>query len=130
MDIKLGGNKMSEEIKRVSFDREQRVEVASAVLEQIFDPEELITGWERVYTHPSIMDADHAPTKIRFGTGDKQKVKWHAEEPAPAVNTVYTVCQEFHARQHNIGVFGVYGATVGDKITVVWHGYDKRIRER
>ena len=121
---------MSEEIKRVSFDREQRVEIIDTTYQAIFDPEELITGWERVYTQPSIYDIDHAPAKFRFGTGDKQKVKWHVEEATPVADVVYTVCEEFHARQHNIGVFGVYAATQGDHIVVVWHGYDKRIRER
>jgi len=121
---------MAAETKRISFDREQRVEITDTVLQNIFDEEELMSGWERVYTHPSICDIDHAPSKFRFGTGDKQKVKWHMEEPSPVANVVYTVCREFHARQHNIGVFGVYGASQGDKIVVVWHGYDKRVTER
>jgi len=121
---------MLEETKRISFDREQRVEITNTTEQLIFDPEELMTGWERVYINCSILDIDHAPSKFRFGTGDKQKVKWHIEEPTPVANVIYCTCQEFHARQHNIGVFGVYGATLGDKIVVIWHGYDKRIRER
>jgi len=121
---------MTEEIKRVSFDREQTVEDPNTVLQYIYDPEELITGWERVYTSISVRDIDHAPTKIRVGTGDKKKVKWHVEEPTPVADVIYTTCIEFHARQHDLGAVGIYGATQGDHIVVVWHGYDKRIRER
>jgi hypothetical protein len=119
-----------EETKRISFDREQTVEVSNTTLELIVDPEPLLTGWERVYTYPSVIDFDHAPTKIRFATGDRKRQKWHVEEPTPVANVVYTVCEEFHCRQEDVGIFGLYAATQGDHITVVWHGYDKRIRER
>ncbi|MCL6579345.1 MAG: hypothetical protein K6T73_08165 [Candidatus Bathyarchaeota archaeon] len=121
---------MAEETKRLSFDREQCVEVSNTTLQYIYDEEELLTGWERVYTCVSIRDENNAPTKIRFGTGDKQKVKWHDEIQTPVANVVHSFKWEFHARQHNLGVIGVYGAQSGDKITVTWHGYDKRIRER
>jgi len=121
---------MPDETKRISFDREGTIEVASTVLELIVDPERILEGWERIYTCPSIRDADHAPAKLRFGTGDQKKQKWHIEEPTPAVDVVYTVCTEVHCRDQDVGVFGVYGAGQSDKVTVVWHGYDKRIRER
>jgi len=123
-------NKSLEDTKRISFDREQRVEITNATEEDVFDPEELDTGWERVYTCVSVVNLNHSMSKIRFGTGDKQKIKWHVEEPAPAVNVYYNTDEEIHARQHNIGVVGIYGATLTDKIVVVWHGYDKRVRER
>jgi len=121
---------MTEEIKRISFDRPQTVENPDTTLQYIYDPEELQTGWERVYTSVSVRDITSAPTKIRWGTGDQKKVKWHTEEPNPAADVVYTTCIELHARQHDLGVVGVYGAQQADKIEVVWHGYDKRIRER
>jgi len=123
-------SKNLEETERLSFDREQRVELSDTTLELIVDPEPLITGWERVYTHPSIRDVDHAPTKLRFATGNKAKQKWHEEEQSPNADVIYTICREYHARQEDVGVFGVYGGTQGDKIIVVWHGYDKRIRKR
>jgi hypothetical protein len=130
MDTKLSKQQELENTKRLSFDREQRIEISNTTVEYVYDEEELITDWERVYTGCSIIDIDHAPTKLRFGTGDKAKIKWHVEEPSPVADVVYTVCEEFHARQHNLGVFGIYGAGQADHIVVVWHGYDKRIRER
>jgi len=123
-------SKNLEETERLSFDREQRVELSDTTLELIVDPEPLITGWERVYTHPSIREETSGADKFRFATGNKAKQKWHEEEATPAANVVYTVGEEYHARQEDVGVFGVYGGSQGDHIIVVWHGYDKRIRKR
>lgn len=120
-----------EETKRISFDRETPVESTNMVEQLIYDPEELMTGWERVYTVISARDITTKVTKIRFGTGDKQKVKWHEEVfVIIAADELHFTYREHHARQHNIGVVGVYGCGQTDKIVVVWHGYDKRIRER
>ena len=130
MDSKLSKQEQLDLNKRISFDREQRAEITNTTEQTIYDKERLITGWERVYTGSSIRDITSAPTKFRFGTGNEKNHKWHVEEPSPAVDTVYTVCQEFHCREQDQGMFGVFGAHQSDIIVVVWHGYDKRIRER
>jgi len=116
--------------KRISFDRSEQVEITNIVAQIIRDKERLEDGWERVYTNPSIIDLDNAPAKFRFGTGGEDRQKWHQEEPAPVADTIYCVCEEFHCRGHDRGIFGVYIATLHDRIMVVWHGYDKLIRER
>jgi len=123
-------SKNLEETERLSFDREQPVELSNATLELIVDNEPLLTGWERVYMHPSVRDLDSAPDKLRFGTGNKAKQKWHEEEPNPAQDVVYNTDIEYHCRQEDVGIFGVYGGTQSDRIIVIWHGYDKRIRKR
>jgi len=118
------------EMKRNSFDRPQDVEVTNTTLEIIRDKEPLVEGWERVYTSSSIINLDHACDKFRFGTGDAKTPKWHNEQLNPAANVVYCNCWEYHCRRHDKAIWGVYAATEGDRITVVWHGYDKLIRER
>jgi len=120
---------MAEEMKRNSFDREQPQGVTNVTLELIYDEEKLKTGWERIYTVVSIHSLLGA-LKFRFGTGDKSKQKWHEEEPAPVAGVYYNTEREYHARQEHLGVVGVFGACPSGIITVIWHGYDKRIRER
>jgi hypothetical protein len=119
-----------QQIKRLSFNRETRKEITSAVEFLVYDEEELITGWERVYTVISVNHPTGTPTKIRFGTGDKQKQRWHEEEPNPVSNVYYHTEREHHTRQHNLGVVSILGGCTAGTVVVIWEGYDKRIRER
>jgi len=115
--------------KRIPFDREQRVELTDATLELIFDEERLLDGFRRIYTVISVVNIDHSCTKIRFGTGDEAKQKWHEEEPTVSANVYYHTEREHHCRLNDNGAVGIYGGTIGDHIVVIWHGYDEPYTE-
>ena len=115
--------------KRKQFDRPQHVELTGTTLEIVRDPEEIPSGYKRVYTAVSAVDITSAPDRIRFGTGGEDTPKWHEDEPAPVADVYYHTEREYHCRQQDRGIVGYYGGTEGDELIVIWHGYDIKYEE-
>ena len=119
--------------KRISFDRPTHVEVplVPALVEELIirDPERMLDGWERVYTVVSVMYT-FKPTQVRFGTGGEDRPKWHEDDNVTAANIYINTEREYHCREHDRGVIGLWDVSGGTAITVNWHGYDKLIGER
>lgn len=116
--------------KRIPFDRPQPETLNDATQYIIYDKEQLMDGYERVYTSCSIVDIDSAPTRIRFATGDQTRPIIHEDEPNPVANVYYNTEREYHCRMQNLAMFILEGGTLNDKLVAVWHGYDKKIGEK
>jgi len=117
-------------VARMSFDRGEEQVVTDATVFFVHDRVPIPDGYERVYTVVTAADIDSAPEKIRFWTGKDGAIKPHEEEPAPLVNVYYHTEREYHCRGDEHGIITFHGATLEDRVQVVWHGYDKPIRER
>lgn len=113
--------------ERISFDRPTHFTAPAAADYIIRDPERILEGWERVYTVVSVMRDTTSQAKIRVGTGGEDAPKWHEEEPTATAGVYYNTEREYHCRRHDRGLVGVYGCAEGEKIIVVWHGYDRKV---
>lgn len=117
-------------VPRISFDRRESPEVDSATIFYVHDKVPIPDGYERVYTVITAADINNAPDKIRFWTGKNGAIKCHEEEPNPLGNVYYHTEREYHCRGDEHAVVTLHGATLGDRVQVIWHGYEKPIRER